>query len=150
MPVPRPENGDEETIVATRPPSVAEATAGCARSAIRARAQTRRITVTSIGEGPAGARPSGPREVPLLSLERAFLADSCEEALVDLALVDRHRLLVAEPDHLFALEVVLLGKLLRRQMVRHSSYPLSWVVRGNKKPTKRSRSVGLRVPLGSR
>src|SRR5437762_2756499 len=99
MPVPGPENRDDETIVATRPPSVPDATAGCARSAIRARAQTRRVTVTSIREGPAGAYTPSPREVPLLSLECAFLADSGEEALVDLALVDRHRLLVAEPDH---------------------------------------------------
>src|SRR5437588_2170666 len=43
-----------------------------------------------------------------------------EERLVDLALVDRHALLQADPDDLLALDPELLRQLLRRQVIRHS------------------------------
>jgi len=49
---------------------------------------------------------AGPRPFPG---ERELLAHSLEEALVDLSVVDRDSLLVAELDDVFALHPVLFG-----------------------------------------
>src|SRR3954454_5568528 len=48
--------------------------------------------------------------------------DDLEEGLVDLAVVDRHVLLEAEPDDLLAIHAVLLRELLGRQVIRHPFY----------------------------
>jgi hypothetical protein len=60
-----------------------------------------------------------------------------EQGLVDLALVDRHAFLHADPDHFHPVDAELLGQLLWRQVIRHASPSL-----GNKKPAALSAQTG--------
>src|SRR5579862_4837344 len=107
--------------------TLAPAAGGATRRAAAAIAR-RRGAVRDMGLLPgAGAGASAG--------ERELLADSLEEALVDLAVVDRDSLLVAEPDDVFALHSVLLRQLIRRQVIRHCLPPCSSP--GNEKPTDR-------------
>src|SRR5215213_11573205 len=72
-----------------------------------------------------------------------------EEELVDLALMDRHALLEAHPDHFLPVDAKLLRQLLRRQVVRHvSSTPLSRSL--TKKPATPQRAGGLSGSLACR
>src|SRR4051794_15162647 len=140
MPVPLPPNGERATIREMSAPTPARAAAGSTSGTRRRRQQRRRMAAEDRRRPGGRLHPPGLRngsKASLLRLDQAHLAHSGEQALVDLAVVDRHRLLVAQPDHLFALQVELLGELLRRQMVRHASTPCRRWFGATKKPTQR-------------
>src|SRR5689334_3343565 len=89
----------------------------------------------------ASGRPESP-ERPLREAQcsargqRELLANCGEQRLVDLAVIDRDVMLVAEPDDVLALQVGLLRQLFGRQVIRHACVSLSFVTASaNKKPT---------------
>src|SRR5690242_5843124 len=114
MPVRLPANPEAATMPSILRSSADAPSAGGAAARKSAQAATRiRDAVTSEKGGEEEA-------LPRLTGERELLANSLEQALVDLAVVDGDGLLVAEADDIFPLHAVLLGKLVRRQVIRHS------------------------------
>src|SRR3954454_6093046 len=129
MPVRSPANPDAATMPSILRSSADAPSAGGAAARRSTQEATRiRDAVTSEEEGRGGSPPR-------LAGERELLADGLEQALVDLAVVDGDGLLVAEADDIFPLHAVLLGKLVRRQVIGHAC-PLGGV-RKLKNPPRR-------------
>ena len=112
-----------------------------------ARAPARRLLR---GRPPGSARPRassccGPSCALVRLRERVQRLElGLEERLVDLALVDRHAFLDAQPDHVLPLHTKLLRELVRRQVVRHAWSSL----RGNEKARWRKDALRrARLPL---
>src|SRR6185312_4177988 len=114
MPVWLPANPDAATMPSILRSSTDAPSAGGAATRRSAQAATRRRDAVMSWRGKPG---SGLRA---LASKRELLADGLEQALVDLAVVDGDGLLVAEADDIFPLHAVLLGWLVRRQVVRHA------------------------------
>src|SRR5690349_17843392 len=124
------------------PTVVAPAWAGTARSTNRLAARRRRRRIRRRNE--PVKYTSGRRVKPVRPLEDArrsvrreedLLAHGGEQRLVDLAVVDRNAVLVAQADDVLALQIHLLRKLFGRQMIRHSSISSGLGRSANKKPT---------------